>query len=377
MSKRGENIYKRKDGRWEARYPKERTRDGRIVYGSVYAGSYTEAKTKRNEILSAQKTDAVKEKYLRGEGKRLRDLAEEWLSEKRTVVKESTYVRYRYLYEKHINSTFGDEKLDTVDCQAVELHIRSLERTHDQGGLAAKTVQDILSIFHLIVGYGVDKKYIPSQFLQKLKPTSKSVKTTLPVLLPHERCTLEKYALESGNIRSLGIVIAMYTGLRIGELCALRWGDIDLENGIISVSGTVQRLHDYSKVAESKTKVCISAPKTMSSCRSIPLTSFLMKEMRKYASEPEYYILSNAVTPEEPRSYLYFYKRQLALCGLPEYTFHAIRHTFATRCAEEGVDIKSLSEILGHSNVKITMDRYVHPSMESKRRQIEKLSVSV
>ncbi len=377
MSRRGENIYKRKDGRWEARYPKERTGDGRILYGSVYAASYTEVKNKRNEVMSAYQSDMVRDKRTSIEVKLLCDLAEEWLREKRTVVKESTYVRYRHLYEKHINPTFGKETLDSVDFQMIENHIRMLERTAERDGLAPKTVQDILSVYHLLVEYGVYREYISPQYFQKIKTSHLSANAKLPVLLPHERCILEKYVLKNGDVRSLGIVIAMYTGLRIGELCALRWKDIDLKNGLMTINTTVQRLHDYGAEAQSKTKVCISDPKTPSSYRTIPLTTFLIEELRKHISEPENYILTDTVTPEEPRSYLYFYKRQLELCKIPEYTFHAIRHTFATRCVEEGVDIKSLSEILGHSNVKITMNRYVHPSLESKRRQMEKLVVTV
>ncbi len=376
MSRRGENIYKRKDGRWEARYPKERNRDGRILYGSVYAASYTEVKNKRNEVMSTYQSDTAKDIHTSGEVKLLCNLAEEWLRVKHATVKESTYVRYRHLYEKHIDPSFGNEKLDTVDFQIIENYIRQQERTAEHEGLASKTIQDILSVYHLLVEYGVFKEYISPQYFQKIRKSHLSANAKLPVLLSHERCVLEKFVLKNGDVRSLGIVIAMYTGLRIGELCALRWRNIDLKNGFMTINTTVQRLHDYGAEAQSKTKVCISDPKTTSSYRTIPLTTFLIRELRKHISDPENCVLTDAMTPEEPRSYLYFYKRQLKLCGLPEYTFHAIRHTFATRCVEEGVDIKSLSEILGHSNVKITMNRYVHPSLESKRKQMERLAVT-
>ncbi len=199
----------------------------------------------------------------------------------------------------------------------------------------------------------------------------------ITVLLPKERTDLERYILEREDMRSYGIFLALYTGIRIGELCALRWDDVDLDNGILHINHTLQRLHDYSGSSTDKTRVVISTPKTESSIRMIPLPSFLIERLSAFVSSPECFILRGTKKPEEKRSYLYFYKRQLSICGLPEYTFHAIRHTFATRCVEEGVDIKSLSEILGHSNVKITMNRYVHPSLETKRQYLERLTLPI
>jgi len=376
MARRGENIYKRKDGRWEARYPKSYA-DGHIVYGYVYGQTYSEVKSKRRQLLVDTKTSSPSITAKSNSEKVMRDLANEWLNIKRGLVKEATYVRYRHLYEKHIDERFGTIKLYKLDVAAIEAYIRSKQKTTTCDGLAPKTVQDILSVYRLLIAYGVEKKMLPQDSISKshshipLKVSDNKV----TVLLPKERTDLERYILDQEDVRSFGIFLALYTGIRIGELCALRWKDVDLENGILYINHTIQRLHDYTGNSEDKTRVVISTPKTESSIRMIPLPSFLIEQLSAFASSPDHFILTDTEKPEETRSYLYFYKRQLTLCGLPEYTFHTIRHTFATRCVEEGVDIKSLSEILGHSNVKITMNRYVHPSLETKRQYLEKLAV--
>ena len=378
MARRGENIYKRKDGRWEARYPKSYT-DGHIVYGYVYGQTYSEVKSKRTQLISDTKTSALTTAKILNSEKVMRDLANEWLNWKRGSVKEATYVRYRHLYEKHIDERFGMIKLKKLDVAAIVTHIRDKQKTNTTDGLAPKTIQDILSVYRLLIAYGVDKNLLPAESMSKARNHSplKVSDNKVTVSLPKERTDLERYVLERDDMRSFGIFLALYTGIRIGELCALRWNDVDLDNGILHINHTLQRLHDYTEGSVNKTRVVISTPKTESSIRMIPLPSFLIDRLSTFASSPDHFILTDTNKPEETRSYLYFYKRQLSICGLPEYTFHTIRHTFATRCVEEGIDIKSLSEILGHSNVKITMNRYVHPSLEAKRQYLEKLAVPV
>lgn len=376
MARRGENIYKRKDGRWEARYPKNYSAKGNVIYGSVYGQTYNEAKYKRNQaLISMKNTDTVSLKSDKAV-MTLHDMATEWLEQKRKSVKESTYVRYRYLYEKHIDEAFGKETLLNLDRAAIETYIKSKQQTNITDGLAPKTVQDILSVYHILICYGIDKGYLSSGYIFHKTTESKtanSLESSIKVLHPRERIRLEEFVLRDNTVRSLGIIITLYTGIRIGELCALRWKDIDLDNGILYIRNTMQRLKDYSDERNKKTKLIIGPPKTMSSQRMIPLSAFLLEKLEEYVASPDFFFLTGEDKPEEPRSYLYFYKRQLKICGLPEYTFHALRHTFATRCVEEGIDVKSLSEILGHSNIKITMNRYVHPSLETKRQQLEKL----
>lgn len=309
----------------------------------------------------------------------LRDLAHEWLNSKRISVKDATYVRYRHLYEKHIDPHFGLVNLKELDFSKIETNIRAKQKTEGNDGLAPKTVQDILSVYRLIIAYGVEREYFSSQkqISIQLRTSPFFAENKITVMMPKERTSLERYVLAKEDVRYFGIFLALYTGIRIGELCALKWGDVDLENGILYINHTLQRLHNYTDSSLPKTKIVIGPPKTRSSARIIPLSSFLIDRLSVFSSLPNHYLLTNTEKPEETRSYLYFFKRQLSACGLPEYTFHTIRHTFATRCVEEGMDIKSLSELLGHSNVKITMNRYVHPSIETKRQHLEKLQVPV
>lgn len=309
----------------------------------------------------------------------LRDLAHEWLNFKRGAVKDATYARYRHLYEKHIDPKFGSADLRSLDPAEIEAEICAKQKTGSGDGLAPKTVLDILSVCRLMIAYGTERKHLPSrkQSNPRPHPPAAFAESRITVMMPKERTSLERYVLEQGDIRHFGIFLALYTGIRIGELCALKWDDVDLGNGILHINHTLQRLHDYTDHSAARTKVVIGSPKTRASARMIPLSSFLVDKLSAFSSLPEHYLLTDTEKPEETRSYLYFYKRQLSACGLPEYTFHTIRHTFATRCVEEGVDIKALSELLGHSNVKITMNRYVHPSMETKRQYLEKLQVPV
>lgn len=378
MARRGENIYKRKDGRWEARYPKSYM-DGHIVYGYVYGQSYSEVKSKRAKLMADGKASPFSKAVKPNTEIVLRELANEWLSSKRESVKEATYVRYRHLYEKHIDERFGMTKLKNLDVAAIKTHICGKQKTNTTDGLAQKTIQDILSVYRLLISYGVEMKLLPPDSISVSRNHSplKVSDSKVTVLLPKERTVLERYVLERNDVRTFGIFLALYTGIRIGELCALRWDDVDLNNGVLHINHTLQRLHDYSGCSTKKTRVVISTPKTESSLRMIPLSSFLIERLSAFASSPNHFILTDNDAPEETRSYLYFYKRQLSNCGLPEYTFHTIRHTFATRCVEEGIDIKSLSEILGHANVKITMNRYVHPSLETKRQYLERLTIPV
>ncbi len=312
------------------------------------------------------------------------NLSISWLEDKKRYVKNSTYVRYRYLIEKHIDPYFAHSDIMQIEDGQIEEMLYDKYTGTAGKKLSEKTIHDILSVFRSIISYAEEKDCIPAGKLKMRVPQYivKRKEKKIEVMPTCERLTLEAHLLKNRHRpREFGILLAMYTGLRIGELCALRWKDIDLKSNVLYVNHTLLRLHDYSDGAGGrKTRVVLDTPKTHSSCREIPLSSFLaecLAEMHLGGCDDENYLLSAGKTPEEPRSYLYFYKRQLELCGLPEYNFHILRHTFATRCVEEGFDVKSLSEILGHSNVKITMDRYVHPSLETKRRQMELLFVGI
>ena len=200
-------------------------------------------------------------------------------------------------------------------------------------------------------------------------------KRELEVLSVFDQNRLESALLNNINETKLGILISLNTGLRIGEVCALSWNDIDFENQIFHIRSTVARVKSDDE-RNGTTKLIIDKPKTKSSLRDIPIPSKLIPIlvfMKQRATG--IYVVSNNNCFISPRTYEYRYHKILDDCNIPSVNYHTLRHTFATRCIEVGVDVKTLSEILGHANVSITLNTYVHSSMELKRQQLEKLSI--
>ena len=367
MSRKGENIFHRKDGRWEARYIKERLIDGKYRYGYVYGKSYLEVKKKRNDILLNLEKIKKESKNCKYNFNYYIDL---WLNSIKFMVKKSTYAHYATIVKNHIKPELGDIKIVCLSSEVIERFInKKFEngRVDHRGGLSNKTVRDIIVVLRQILSYG----NINIRFkLPKLK------KKDITILTKAEQKKLEKRALEIHSYNSIGILIALYTGMRIGEICALRWENVDMQRKIINVSNTMIRILDLDGESTSKTKVIIDQPKTDYSKREIPINKFLyaiLKEMYPKNGK-EKYVLTNSLRYIEPRTYYNKYKDILLESGLNIYGFHTLRHTFATRCIEVGMDPKTLSEILGHSDVKVTLSLYVHPSSQLKDKYIEKLT---
>lgn len=199
--------------------------------------------------------------------------------------------------------------------------------------------------------------------------TPRIIKKNITVFSIEEQLILEKHLFNNLNETTLGILISLKTGLRLGELCALRWCDIDLEEKTIKVNHNISRIKD-----DNGSKLVLDNPKTTSSIRVIPICSSLLKVIQTFKKEEDFFILSNSFSFLSPRTFTYRYHQILKHIGISVHNFHAIRHTFATRCIEQGVDVKTLSEILGHASVNITLNTYVHSSLELKRKQIEKIS---
>lgn len=167
----------------------------------------------------------------------------------------------------------------------------------------------------------------------------------------------------------------MLTGLRIGEICALRWQDVSLTDATVCVKCTMQRIKNLDCDTGNKTKVVISSPKSYSSAREIPLSPLALELCKKFYGSPNAYVLTDeAERFVEPRVLQYKMKRYTSDCGLVGEHFHTLRHSFATRCVEVGFEIKSLSEVLGHASPQITLERYVHSSIELKRENMMKLA---
>ena len=194
------------------------------------------------------------------------------------------------------------------------------------------------------------------------------------VLSPAEQKRLMKYLFEDMDSCKFGVLLALLTGMRIGEICALRWDDINLKDKTIRVHATMQRLKNIDSVVEGKTKIIIGSPKSDKSNRIIPMTgqTALLCERMQTKSKADF-VLTGTEQFMEPRTLQYRLKKYTAACGLEGVHFHTLRHTFATRAVEVGFDVKTLSEILGHSTTTVTLERYVHSSLELKRTNMNKL----
>ena len=240
----------------------------------------------------------------------------------------------------------------------------------DQCGLAAKTVADALSLIKAVIKYASRMKYITDRTV--LDVSVKVKNAPLRVLTVQEQQILISELMEKLDFTGLGVYICLFTGIRVGELCTLTWDDISLENNMIHIHRTMQRIQTPD--CEKKTAILIAEPKSQCSIRDIPIAGTLREKLMQQTVKEGYVLTGNKNKYVEPRTMQNRFKAIAERCGIRDVHFHTLRHTFATRCIEVGFDVKSLSEILGHANVSITLNRYVHPSMELKQKNMDKLS---
>ena len=301
------------------------------------------------------------------------DVVRKWLNSKKHIIKESSYMRYLQVINTYIMPHFEKMYVDEITTDDLNIFLRyllSAGRADHMGGLASKTVSDIVMILKSVFAFaqrnGVD---VRCDF-QALKVRNKEKKVN--VLTINEQMKLTKQLLNNTSREKMGILLSLYTGMRIGEICALRCGDIDLNEGIIHVNKTLQRVQTEN--ADKKTKVIITTPKSESSVRDIPLPQVIKENIGVFLSANDTFLLTGLTDKyTEPRTLQNHFKRCMKECGVSAVKFHCLRHTFATRCIEIGFDVKTLSEILGHTSVNITLNKYVHSSMEMKRKNMEKL----
>lgn len=367
MSRTGENIFKRKDGRWEARYIKGYDMNGKSLYGYCYGKTYKEAKEKaagkKAEIKLGLPPSQPPGRH------RFCFYCDQWLKSKAFTTKESTYSKYDSIVQKHILPSFGGCDPQHITRQQLEVYARKLL---DQG-LSAKTVRDILTVL-LAILKSISRQYPGLSAAMELT-LPKEERREMRVLSEEEQLCLIKFLSEDVDSCKAGVLLALMTGMRIGELCALQWKNVSLENRTIQITATMQRIKNSDGSSDAKTKIICSSPKSMKSLRTIPLTDRAAALCQ--AIDPanrEAYVLTGCEEWMEPRALQYRFAGYTAACGLKDVHFHTIRHTFATRCVEVGFDIKSLSEILGHSSTTVTLDRYVHSSISFKRDNMKKLS---
>lgn len=369
MPRRGENIHKRKDGRWEARYRKGLGPDGKTVYGSVYGSTYREAKEK---LLSVA-VDVKENPRTKADKRTFGDALNLWLEHNRVRCKGSTMRKYEFLIETHILPKLGAVKLRDLSATMINRFLTEKltgGRLKGDGGLAPSYVRTITQVITGAVKYAVSEEMCPPLKTTVFRP--QEAKRDLTILGADDLLRLEDALITRRDRTAIGILLSLYTGLRIGEVCALRWEDIELDIHVLHVRRTVSRVSDRSGAGGSV--LTIDAPKTKASVRDIPISSFLSGILRPARpDDPKCYVASGKAKFLSPRTFEYRYHSLLRECGVKRINYHALRHTFATRCIEAGIDVKSLSEILGHSDVRITLGTYVHSSMELKRTQMEKL----
>ena len=298
-------------------------------------------------------------------GVKFEKVTQEWLLFKKHSIKESIYSNYNYIINSYLNNKFERKRLNYFLKYDINEYVDDLETE-----LSNKTIRDIILVLKAILKFA-ERKYNVNFKLDLISMPSLQ-KKELQVFSEREIKKIVKECINLGEIRYIGILISIYTGMRIGEVCALKWENIDLNKKLINVTQTLQRVTS----ADKKTKVIISSPKTKASERKIPIPSILYEELKKRSSEytKETYVITGEENKFlEPRSYQYIYKKVLENAKLKYRSFHCLRHTFATRCVRVGMDVKALSELLGHSNVNITLNRYVHSSYDCQKKYMDKL----
>ena len=303
--------------------------------------------------------------------KTVREIAAAWKEYKRPYVKQSTMATYVLILENHVLPYFGDG--DSLHEQAVQAFV--LQKL--ESGLSVKTIKDILIVLKMLMKFGVKNEWM-NYYEWDIKYPTISTNKELEVLSVANHRKILNYIQSHFTFTGLGIYISLSTGLRIGEICALKWSDINVTDGTITVSRTIERI--YIIEGEKKhTELVINTPKTKNSCREIPMNKELLamiKPLKKVVND-NFYVLTNDERPTEPRTYRNYYNRLMAKLDIPKLKYHGLRHSFATRCIEAGCDYKTVSVLLGHSNISTTLNLYVHPNMEQKKRCITKMFKSL
>ena len=299
--------------------------------------------------------------------KTINQITEEWKEEKKKYVKKSTYAAYQLLIQNHIKPYFGD--LYEVNEEKVQQFV--FDKL--DAGLSEKTIRDIIIVLKMLLKFGIKNGYL--EYVQiDAKFPSKQEKKNLDVLSKADQKKFMEHLRNNFTFKNLGIFICLSTGMRIGEICGLRWCDVDTAEGVIKVRHTLQRI--YIIEGETRhTELLLDTPKTANSVRDIPMSSELLKMLKslnKVVNE-NYYVISNDIKPIEPRTYRNYYKKLCKQLDIPELKFHGLRHSFATRCIESKADYKTVSVLLGHSNISTTLNLYVHPNKEQKKKTIDKM----
>ena len=370
MSRRGDNIHRRKDGRWEGRCKLGINEKGKAIYHSIYGKTYTDCKKKLEEYALAYKLPEIH--LTRSADVRFSYILTLWLKTNEIRIKGSTLNKYHYMIQNHIIPELGELDINHITAVTINnfLSKKLSEGSKSNEKLSPSYVKTMAIIIESAIRLAVAEGMCDPLKSSIYKPTvPKSRVSTLSATYLKR---LEKMLTTEKNGTSLGTLIALHTGMRIGEICALSWSDVDLANKVIHVQHTVSRVKNSSE--SNSTKLILDSPKTPSSNRIIPISSVLapiLEQAFKYKESD--YVISDNASFVGTRTFDYRYRQMLIRNNFAVANFHTIRHTFASRCVEAGMDVKTLSEILGHSSVSTTLNTYVHSSMRNKRAQLEKI----
>ncbi len=309
----------------------------------------------------------LKQKIRKNKSITLQEIIDSWLLYKKCKLKESTYYRYQYIIKKYILPNFGEEKTTFLEHYDFNIFIEKLVEN-----LSPKTAKDIIIVLKSILKYAERKYNIDCKL--DLITLPKYQQEEIQILSKKEKKQLEEMCYKNATLRNIGILVCLNTGIRIGEICALTWKDINLETDTLAINKTMQRIYKD----KNNTIILIDTPKSKKSIREIPISKkmhsmLLSIKINNKISGNEFFLTGENDKFIEPRSYQYMFKKCLKECNIQEYNFHVLRHTFATNCIEIGMDVKSLSEILGHASVDITLNKYVHSSLKTKKTYLEKL----
>ena len=363
MPKRGENIYKRKDGRWEGRIKKE-VGSGEVGrYKSIYGKTYKEIKKKMEDY---RKNMPEKKQCVL----LMKEVSENWLEEKKLGWKPTTYGAYAQIVDKYIIPFLGELEITSIDTRRLDKFYRELGKK--EGTHLSNSYQSYICALIIRILRYAGKQYGCEMSIPDL-PVAKNKKNKIIPPSNFELSILENYLMKNRREDTcIGIAIALYTGIRIGELCALSWEDINLEEKVIYIKRNIQRTKNEI-CKKNKTKVVMLTPKTADSERMIPIPPILYEILLEQGEGKEGAVIAGVRYPWiDTRTLQYRFKKILGECGIEYFNFHMLRHAFATRCVAMGFDIKSLSEILGHSSIQMTMSLYVHPSIQQKKELMDK-----
>lgn len=358
MARRGENIYKRGDGRWEGRYIRGRTPEGRAQYGYVYAATYSVCREKRRQRLRELPREITPSNNMT-----LPEAVDLFFAERGRKLKESTASRYRYVVRQYIQPQLGAAPLYALTEQRVADFYRKLQ----EQGLSAKSTRDVGVLLRAILRMAAKRGCFCTGLNAELPAYRKR---QVEIFTEPEIVQLAHHIMDEPDLTGLGVLLTLNSGLRLGELCALRWSDIDLHAGFLRVEREVQRLYE-----KGHTRLAVQPPKSESSRRRIPLPADMLSLLAAHRPENagSVCLLTGSSDALEPRTMQNRYRSLLKRAGVPYRNFHALRHTYATRCIEQYVDVKSVSEMLGHSDVRITLQTYVHVSLRHKQQAVQSI----